>query len=102
MPKSILLQITAHERNILHDLLDILLPFEKATDFVQVEHFLSSGYVLPCIRGLKHHLSKLSSKYHHSFISTLQSLLMESRMNSYETTEIYILAAILDPRFKLL
>lgn len=92
--------ITAHERNILKDVVEILTPFEEATDVVQVDLYPSSGYVLPCIRGLKHQLTKMSSKYHSSFVKALKSSL-HSRMVTYEMNNTYILAATLDPRFKL-
>ena len=41
--------LTAHDRNLLQDILEILTPFEEATDFVQVECVPSAGYVLPCV-----------------------------------------------------
>ena len=40
-------KLTSHERNILQDIVKILLPFEEATDFVQVSCVPSAGYVLP-------------------------------------------------------
>ncbi len=93
--------ITAHEGNILKDDVEILTPFEEVTDAVQVDLYPSSGYVLPCIRGLKHQLTKMSSKYHSSFVKALKSSL-HSRMVTYEMNNTYILAATLDPRFKLI
>ena len=41
--------VTAYGRNVLKDVLDSLALSEEALDFVHVEHFPSSGYVLPCI-----------------------------------------------------
>ena len=40
-------KITSHDKNILRDIIEMLAPFEEATDFVQV-----SCYVIPWIRGL--------------------------------------------------
>lgn len=42
--------LNAHDQNIPHDIVNILTPFEEATDFAQTEHISSSGYILPCIR----------------------------------------------------
>jgi hypothetical protein len=93
-------RITIHDRHILKDIIDILTPFEEATDFVQVHCVPSAGYVLPCIKGLKHHLNMCSSRYNSSLVLALKNSL-ERRMPYYETNESYILAAMLDPRFKL-
>ena len=40
-------KLTSNERNILQDIVEIVLPFEEATDFVQVSCVPSAGYVLP-------------------------------------------------------
>ena len=45
-------KLTSHDRNILHDIIGMLAPFEEATDFVQVSCIPSAGSVMPCIRGL--------------------------------------------------
>lgn len=92
--------LTAHDRNILHDIIEILTPFEEATDFAQLENIPPAGYVLPCIRGLRHQLQKMTSKYHSGFIRGLKES-FEKRMIDYEQNTTYIHAAILDPRFKL-
>lgn len=92
--------LSAHDRNILHDIVNILTPFEEATDFAQIEHIPPAGYVLPCIRGLRHHLENMVSKYHSGFVRALK-VSFERRMPEYEQNKAYIRAAILDPRFKL-
>ena len=92
--------ISAHDRNILKDMIDILGPFEEATDFVQVNCVPSAGYVLPCVKGLQHHLDRCASKYHSSFVAALKASL-QIRVPHFEENETYILAAMLDPRFKL-
>ena len=93
-------KVTTHERNVLHDVVDILSPFEEATDLVQIDKIPSAGYVLPCIRGLNHHMQNTVSKYNSSFVSALK-LSLKKRMPYYEEIESYQLAAVLDPRFKL-
>ena len=92
--------LTTNERNILNDIVEILTPFEEATDFVQVDNVPTAGYVLPCIRGLYHHMQNMTSKCHTALVLGLTQSL-EKRMPYYEETDTYILAAILDPRFKL-
>ena len=93
-------KLTMHDRNILHDLVEILQPFEEATDSAQVSCVPSAGYVLPCVRGLNHHMQHVTSKYSCSLISALK-VSLDRRMAYYEENNVYVLAAILDPRFKL-
>ena len=90
-------KLTSHERNILKDICEILTPFEEATDFVQTSCVPSAGYLLPCICGLNYHMQAISSKYHSTFVLALK----ESLRKRFEEKEVYITAAILDPRFKL-
>ena len=42
-------KIMLYERNVLKDIIEILTPFEEATDFSQVQNHPSAGYVIPCI-----------------------------------------------------
>ena len=93
-------KLLAYDRNVLPDIVEILTPLVKATDSVQVDCVPLAGYVLPCIKGLSHYLKGMVSKYHSAFVSGLKSS-MERCMPYYEGNETYILAAILDPRFKL-
>ena len=92
--------LSSYDRNILRDLIEILAPFEEATDFVQTENIPSAGYVLPCVRGLLHHVEQCSTRYHSSFVLALKTSL-NRRMPYYQDSETYVLAAMLDPRFKL-
>ncbi len=94
-------KLTQYERNIIKDLVEILTPFEEATDFSQIENHPSAGYVIPCIRGLLHQLETMTSKYNCAFVLALKNSLTK-RMHIYETKQLYHTATILDPRFKLL
>ncbi|XP_065905197.1 zinc finger BED domain-containing protein 4-like isoform X2 [Dysidea avara] len=87
-------------RNTLCNILEILTPFEEAADFVQAGCSPTTGYVLPCIRGLHHHMQSMVSK-HQSVLATSLQQSLKKRMLYYEQNETYILAAMLDPRFKL-
>ena len=93
-------KLTSHERNLLQDIVEILTPFEEATYFVQVSCVPSAGYVLPCIRGLNHHMQSMVSKYHSAFVLGLKQS-RKKRMPYYEENETCLLTATLDPRFKL-
>ena len=93
------IRLTAHDRGLLKDMVEILTPFEEATDFVQFEKALSSNFVVPCIRGLKAHLQEMCTKFDNRFIKTLQSS-MQSRIDFYESQDTFTTAA-LGSRFKL-
>lgn len=90
-------KLTAHDRSILRDIVEILIPFEEATDMVQTENIPSSGYILVCIKSLRHQLKKLASKYHSAFVRALNTS-FENRMPPFEACTTFILGAILDPR----
>ena len=80
--------------------MNILAPFEQASDFAQIEHVPSSGYVIPCTLGLDHHLRNATSRYNNPFVRGLKAS-FDRRMPYYLQNEVYVVAAILDPRFKL-
>ena len=77
-----------------------LVLFEEVTNFVQVSCVPSAGYVLPCIYGLNHHMQSVVSKYHSAFVLGLKQS-HKKCIPCYEENETYLLAATLDPRFKL-
>ena len=91
---------TIYERNILMELVDILAPFEEATDVAQIESHVNAGFVIPCIVGLKVILDKMHVKYDKKLVDELKNSL-NRRMLQYEQNKIYIIASILDPRFRL-
>ena len=77
-------KLSAYECSLMKELVDILTPFNEATEFTQVEGFPSAGYVLPCIHGLEHQLSIWVAKYHSMFVRELQQSLSK-HMAVYET-----------------
>ena len=94
-------KLTHHDRSLLTDLLEILSPFEEATDVIQKQNTTSASFIVPCIRGLKSVLSNTHSKFQSKLVSTLRSS-VNKRLSSYYEQRMYlIIAAILDPRFKL-
>lgn len=92
--------MSAHDKNTLWDLMEILTPFEEATDFVQVHLSPSAGYVIPCVKGLAHHLQQIYSRFKSPFVGALRES-FDKRMGYYKASNTYKLAAVLDPRFKL-
>lgn len=44
-------KISNYERKMITALLEILLPFEEATDFAQTRHIPSPGYVIPALEA---------------------------------------------------
>ena len=96
-------KLTAHDIRILRELLQVLLPFEDATDVMQGEN-TTAGFVLPSIVGIRSRLAELEQKgniYHlKPVLANLKSSL-QRRFAGYEEDKLLQLAAVLDPRFKL-
>ena len=96
-------KLTAHDIRILRELLQVLLPFEDATDVMQGEN-TTAGFVLPSVVGIRSRLAELEQKgniYHlKPVLANLKSSL-QRRFAGYEEDKLLQLAAVLDPRFKL-
>ncbi|XP_076065166.1 zinc finger BED domain-containing protein 4-like [Oratosquilla oratoria] len=92
-------KLSKHELNLIKEITDILTPFEVATLQCQGENVTSSK-VIPCIRGLRAELELLSQTYKSNMITTLKSSI-EKRLKIYEDMEMFQLASLLDPRFKM-
>ena len=93
-------KLAAYERNTLRYFVEILSPFEEATDIAQIENKVSSSLVIPCIRGIRDQLSILRMKYSNALVKELAES-VERRLAIYESEDTYTTASILDPRFKL-
>ena len=92
--------LSAYDRNILHDIVEILTPFETATHCIQGDRVVTSSMVVPCVRVLKKTLQSLSQKFSSWFVTQLYSFL-DKRLTCYEESDTFLTAAALDPRFKL-
>ncbi|XP_071963965.1 zinc finger BED domain-containing protein 6-like [Antedon mediterranea] len=91
--------LTAADQALLQEFIEVLEPFEDATDYILKSSTASVGYVIPCIRGLQHFLQTARVNY----VSKLVQQLNQSTITwfaSYQFNETYLLAAVLDPRFK--
>lgn len=75
------IQLTSYELKIIQELCEVLEPFEEATDRCQAEKMVTSSFIIPCVRGLRHAIKNMKMTANKKFVSTLQSTL--------------------DPRFKL-
>ena len=93
-------QLTAYEKKLLHELCIILTPFEKATNMVQQDNYISASLTVPVTLGLKHQLQHISATYSNKMVTTLKTSI-EQGLSHYESDEVYLTAAVLDPRFKL-
>ncbi|VDI73534.1 Hypothetical predicted protein [Mytilus galloprovincialis] len=91
-------KLSSYERKILHELSLILDPFEYVTLLVQ--NNVSASLTIPVTLGLKHKVNQLSNVYNNKMVTTLKSSI-ETRLTQFEKDNDFILAAILDPRFKL-
>ena len=93
-------KLTGYERNCLSEVCEILKPFQTATDMVQGENSVTSSLVIPCIRGLQMKLVSLSAKYKSRLVTALKES-VEKRLSAFEDDKSFILATVLDPRFKI-
>ena len=92
-------QLSAYERSVLKDLVEILTPFEQATDEVQGEKYVTSSLVAPLARGLRLTIDSLQSKFNCGLLTALKES-FGRRMAKFEESEVFQTAAVLDPRNK--
>ncbi|XP_062579450.1 zinc finger BED domain-containing protein 4-like [Saccostrea cucullata] len=93
-------KLSTYERKLLQELCQILDPFEHATLLVQQEINVSASLTIPITLGIKHQLRQISAIHSNKMIQTLVHS-VESRLSPFEENETFILAAVLDPRFKI-
>jgi len=94
-------KLSHHECTLLADLVEVLSPFEEATDYAKNQKTTTAGYLIPNILGLKAELRNMRSKFNSKLVSTLTASVTRLLL-SYEDRESLILVSILDPRFRLL
>ena len=85
------LQLTSYEKAVLRELVDVLEPFEEATDIFQGDMYNSISLANPSLLGLKKHSPLHSSCY----------LTHVCQFGSIFEDPLFICAAVLDHRFKL-
>ncbi|XP_070765933.1 zinc finger BED domain-containing protein 4 [Enoplosus armatus] len=102
------LALGGSERAQLRELTDTLEPFTEAWDMVhgdrqadiQADRHVSISLALPCVLGLRKHLSETSTPHCPSLLVGLSQAL-ESRLAPLLEDPLYITATTLDPQFKL-
>ena len=93
-------KLSTYERKLLSELCTILGPFEHVTVLVQKENNVSASLTVPVTIGLKHQMQHISSTFNNKMVSTFKRSINE-RLSQYEQEESYVVAAVLDARFKL-
>ena len=66
-------QLTAYEKKLLHEICLILTPFEKATNMVQQDNYISASLTVPVTLGLKHQLQHISATYSNKMVTILKT-----------------------------
>ena len=94
------ISLTAYELKLISELVEILQPFQIATDLVQGDKVVTASFVISTVKGLRATLADLRATYNSKLVATLQSSL-EKRLAQFEDTEHFKFAVMLDPRFKL-
>ncbi|KAM9350972.1 zinc finger BED domain-containing protein 4 [Symphorus nematophorus] len=102
------LALGGSERAVLRELTDTLEPFTEAWDMVHgdrqadmhTDRHVSISLALPCVLGLRKHLSETSTPHCPSLLVGLSQAL-ESRLAPILEDPLYITATTLDPQFKL-
>ena len=82
------------------EMIQILDPFEEATDLTQGDQYVLISLVIPSVVGLQKHLYQVSSRYLSHLVSNLATAL-ENRLSHVVGEYLYLPVTVLDPRFKL-
>ena len=61
-------KLTSVDRDVLQEFVEIMTPFEEATDRTQGENIVTASCVIPVIRGLRHHLSCFAAQYNATLV----------------------------------
>lgn len=94
------LLLTGHEKAILKEMVELLEPFEEATDILQGDRFVTISFAIPRYVGLLKHLSSANVLYYKGLRTALKSSLEQS-LNHICEYPTYITTVMLDPKFKL-
>lgn len=91
------LLLSSYEKSILRELVEILEPFEDATDMLQGELYNSISLAIPCFLGLKDHLTKFNIQHCNNLVRTLKSSLGR-RLDYVIDDPLYVCGAMLNSR----
>ncbi|XP_051518931.1 zinc finger BED domain-containing protein 4 isoform X2 [Myxocyprinus asiaticus] len=88
------------EKAVLRELVELLEPFEEASDMVQGDKHVSISLALPCILGLRKHLAEVITHQCSGIVMGLSQAL-DRRLTGIHEDPLYVTATTLDPQFKL-
>ncbi|XP_018604483.2 zinc finger BED domain-containing protein 4-like isoform X2 [Scleropages formosus] len=94
------LTLSSFEKAVLRELVEVLEPFEEATDLVQGDKHVSISLALPCVLGLRKHLSETATRQCTGILVGLAQSL-DRRLAGILEDPLYVTATALDPQFKL-
>ncbi|XDV45832.1 hypothetical protein PO909_013855 [Leuciscus waleckii] len=88
------------EKAMLRELVEVLEPFEEASDMVQGDKHVSISLGLPCVLGLRKHLAEVVTHQCSAIVMGLSQAL-DRRLAGILEDPLYVTATTLDPQFKL-
>ncbi|XP_035244248.1 zinc finger BED domain-containing protein 4 [Anguilla anguilla] len=94
------LTLSSFEKAVLRELVEVLEPFEEATDMVQGDKHVSISLALPCVLGLRKHLSETATRQCTGILVGLAQSL-DRRLAAILEDPLHVTATALDPQFKL-
>ncbi|KAG9331150.1 hypothetical protein JZ751_019942, partial [Albula glossodonta] len=94
------LTLSSLEKAVLRELVEVLEPFEEAMDMVQGDKHVSISLALPCVLGLRKHLSETATRQCTGVLVGLAQAL-DRRLATILEDPLHVTATALDPQFKL-
>lgn len=88
------------EKAVLRELVEVLEPFEEASDMVSGDKHVSISLALPCVLGLRKHLAEVNTQQCSGIVMGLSQAL-DRRLAGILEDPLYVTATTLDPQFKL-
>ena len=76
-------KLTVYETNIAKDLVEVLKPFEWATNMVQGQNKVTSSVVIPVVQALRNEIDNLSTKFKMKILTTLKES-VDTHITVYE------------------
>lgn len=94
------LALSSDEKATLQELVEILEPFEEATDMVQGDKHVSISLALPSVLGLRKHLAEVVTHQCTGLVTGLTHAL-DQKLAGILEDPLFVTATTLDPQFKL-
>ncbi|XP_036446812.1 zinc finger BED domain-containing protein DAYSLEEPER isoform X1 [Colossoma macropomum] len=94
------LALNSVEKAMLRELVEVLEPFEEATDMVKGDKHVSISLALPSVLGLRKHLAEIVTHQCTGIVTGLSQAL-DRRLAGILEDPLYVTATTLDPQFKL-